>query len=727
MKAKITPTILLIVLVGLSFIVSAASAKGIFVNWAFAVNKGNVPVILHVKTGENKYSEILLEPGQKMVLPAGSQKVTAFPAKGWLDEGDQMKVVTNLFSEDFWRPSKSITEPGKSVKFARPSVAVTPEMRKDMKDDVVFAPGALAEVEEKEEAPIDDRERLLEQNEMYMEKQKRLEEIDPNGAEAEAIKDALKNWKEDLERMTKQAEAKYGTDWREHYRDSNGKLPGGFIEDDKSRLAKIQEKRKEQQNKVDGLRSEFEELKKQLKPVEPRWEDRLIKDQREFREKFIEEHGPPSTWDEETRKKYEEGFNELTKKSKEQWEKDKAEQSEINRAIGRKIKEIAQEQVELNSLDKEAKQLEARQKAKDEKLLKEAETEPLEKEDEVATLAPEERKGMEGKPEEETRVGTECNYVNDFEGEVGPEWSKTSTDKTPRGNRRFLGQFGNETITLTLQAPNAGTASLAFDLYLANSWDGNNDGYGPDRWKLSVSGGPILLDTSFSNLDEYDWNQSYPGAFGQADHPPGTGAAEYDSLGYSYYGDSVYHLTFTFQHGGGDVVIAFSAEGLQGVGDESWGLDNVEVQGACVIKEDKTTTEDDTFTLHVMTKTAAKEVDDKAKMDDSNVYIRINGDEKYSQELNTNKNDFEFGALDIFDCNYELPLDQVKTLELYFDGNDEWLCETIAFQFRKGDKTSKYYTYNIDQWFSGKEADKEPLWALERMVFEVGPVSISRE
>jgi len=352
MKAKITLPIFLIVLASLFFVISISSAEGIYSDWAYAGNDGNIAVILHVKTGEDKYTEILLEPGNAIVLPAGSQKVTAFPAKGWLEEGDRMRVETNLFTEGFNRPGQVITEPGKSVKFPRPSVAVTPEMRKDMKDDVVFAPGALAPAEEaKEKAPIDDKEFLREQNRMYMEKKKRLEEIDPNSAEAGVIRGALKIWEKDIDRMTKEAEAKYGSDWREQYRDPNGKLPGGLIEDDKSKLIKLQERRKEQQGKVDGLKSEFEELKKQLKPVESRWEDRLTKDQREFREKFVEEHGPSDTWDEETRKKYSEGFNSLTGQSKKQWEEDKAEQVEVNRAIGKKIKAIAQEQAELNQMD----------------------------------------------------------------------------------------------------------------------------------------------------------------------------------------------------------------------------------------------------------------------------------------------------------------------------------------------------------------------------------------
>jgi hypothetical protein len=64
-------------------------------------------------------------------------------------------------------------------------------------------------------------------------------------------------------------------------------------------------------------------------------------------------------------------------------------------------------------------------------------------------------------------------YGNDFEGTVGPEWSKTSVDVTP-GGRHFLGQFGNDTLTLTLAClPAHVQATLSFDLYVIRSWDGN--------------------------------------------------------------------------------------------------------------------------------------------------------------------------------------------------------------------------------------------------------------
>jgi uncharacterized protein (TIGR03437 family) len=213
-------------------------------------------------------------------------------------------------------------------------------------------------------------------------------------------------------------------------------------------------------------------------------------------------------------------------------------------------------------------------------------------------------------------------YFNDFNGPAGttyPEWSSSgytnsanqagtipagsgpqvvATVAPPNGKKRFLGEFGgpaivtgppydpqhfvrvNETITLTLRDLTPHTlASVDFDLYVLKSWDGNNPNYGPDRWSLSVQGGPTLLDTTFSNNPKtgaYDLSlQNYP----VANSKPQSGAVAVNTLGYTFYGDSTYHLTLTFAHTSGTLVLNFSSSMFEGKGtdDESWGLDNVRV------------------------------------------------------------------------------------------------------------------------------------------------------
>ena len=164
-----------------------------------------------------------------------------------------------------------------------------------------------------------------------------------------------------------------------------------------------------------------------------------------------------------------------------------------------------------------------------------------------------------------------ATYSEDFEGTVGPEWSTTATDTTPSG-RRFLGQFGNTTATLTRAAlPLHTDITVTFDLYIIQSWDGNPAGVGPDEWDLTVSGGPTLLHTTFSKGQR----QAFPDTFPGGDNPAFTGAAELNSLGYTFFGDAVYSLSFTFPHTASSLALDFSASGLQSLSDESWGLDNV--------------------------------------------------------------------------------------------------------------------------------------------------------
>src|SRR5258708_5698583 len=208
-------------------------------------------------------------------------------------------------------------------------------------------------------------------------------------------------------------------------------------------------------------------------------------------------------------------------------------------------------------------------------------------------------------------------YFNDFNAAPGtkyPEWTSTgysnsanragsgpqavATVESPNGKERFLGEFGgptiltwrpfdpqhfvrvDETVTLTLRNLKPHTAAtVTFDLYVLKSWDGNNPNYGPDRWSLSVQGGRTLLDTTFSNNPKtaaYDLSlQNYPAA----DSAQQTGAAAVNTIGYKFYGDSIYRLSFTFAHTGETLALNFSSSLFEGkeVADESWGLDNVRV------------------------------------------------------------------------------------------------------------------------------------------------------
>ena len=175
-------------------------------------------------------------------------------------------------------------------------------------------------------------------------------------------------------------------------------------------------------------------------------------------------------------------------------------------------------------------------------------------------------------------VGQSCVYVQDFEGTVGSEWSTTTTNVTPTGNRHFLGQFGNTTITLTLQnLPNHQLATIHSDLYVIRTWDGNN---GPDLWAMEADGQSLLY-TTFNTWGQPGNNtQAYPGTYPGGNYPYHTGAIEINSLGYTYNNnpyDAVYGLQDSVVHTAPTLTVSFSGSNLQQLSDESWGLDNVQV------------------------------------------------------------------------------------------------------------------------------------------------------
>jgi hypothetical protein len=179
-------------------------------------------------------------------------------------------------------------------------------------------------------------------------------------------------------------------------------------------------------------------------------------------------------------------------------------------------------------------------------------------------------------------------YSNDFESPVGAEWSSRRTDVTPNGNRRFLGQFGSESVHLKLDnLPAHSKVTLSFELFLSRSWDGlcEVQPCGPDIWEFGVAGRAPLLHTTFGNGRPFvDLNQSFPDDYPSGNFLPRTRAIENNTLGYTFPvvgpNDSVYRLCYTVDHSAGSIEFDFAGSGLQQIEDESWGLDNLRVAAA---------------------------------------------------------------------------------------------------------------------------------------------------
>lgn len=172
-------------------------------------------------------------------------------------------------------------------------------------------------------------------------------------------------------------------------------------------------------------------------------------------------------------------------------------------------------------------------------------------------------------------------YAQNFENGVQSlsEWSDPMIEQTPLGGRNFLGQFGSEIVTLTLSnLPRHSTLNLAFDLFVIQSWDGNGEGCCGESWRLALDNNSSPFETTFSNTGGSGNTQTFPESVGsQARHPEHTGAVETNSLGYSFQGDAVYRMRFSFVHTADCVRISFSGTGLEPILNESWGLDNVQV------------------------------------------------------------------------------------------------------------------------------------------------------
>jgi hypothetical protein len=186
----------------------------------------------------------------------------------------------------------------------------------------------------------------------------------------------------------------------------------------------------------------------------------------------------------------------------------------------------------------------------------------------------------------QTRASETVVYQNDFGGAGGSEWSHKTVSVTPIGARRFLGEFSNETVGLTLSnLPPHSAVSVAFDLFIILTWDGNSAGVGPDIWQMRLRDGTVLQRSTFSNLSENPngEGQSFPDEYNPTNVTrflPFKGATETNTLGFLWGAspkDAVYRIQKSFVHTNANLVLEFSGIGLQGIGDESWGLDNVSV------------------------------------------------------------------------------------------------------------------------------------------------------
>ncbi|NMQ28473.1 hypothetical protein E4Q23_12360 [Candidatus Accumulibacter phosphatis] len=180
-------------------------------------------------------------------------------------------------------------------------------------------------------------------------------------------------------------------------------------------------------------------------------------------------------------------------------------------------------------------------------------------------------------------------YFNDFESAIGPELALTSgsgtlgldADTSPAS--KFLGLndalanggLGNNQVTLSLTGLPAHSAiTVSFDAYIMRSMDGGFNCCGPDYFVFNL--GTFTRTTTFGGP-----TQAFPNFLETGGTPSDN--ATYTGGTYTGSGEGVFFpVTFTIPDAGSAVAMSFSMNGLQGVFDEGWGLDNlrVEVNGA---------------------------------------------------------------------------------------------------------------------------------------------------
>lgn len=184
-------------------------------------------------------------------------------------------------------------------------------------------------------------------------------------------------------------------------------------------------------------------------------------------------------------------------------------------------------------------------------------------------------------------------YSNDFETNTAG-FSTTGVTTLPTTgagfgtspNSTFLGRLSSESTTLSLTGLTTGQSyTVAFDLFIGDSWDGDSGGgVGPDSWRLRANG-TTLVDATFSNLSNQTQTYSDATPIGAGANPFQTGADVSYSQSTGFFGN---YGIYRFSTGAGNPTLSFVAtsstaslvfEGvnLQGVGDEYWAIDNVVV------------------------------------------------------------------------------------------------------------------------------------------------------
>lgn len=159
-------------------------------------------------------------------------------------------------------------------------------------------------------------------------------------------------------------------------------------------------------------------------------------------------------------------------------------------------------------------------------------------------------------------------YTTDFESGAGAEWTNGTTSQLSALSE-FAGRYARDGSssflpTLHVTMTPGELHYLFFDLYTIDSWDGDHSSWGPDRLYVDIDG-VREFDHSFANFDGFPSDNPY----------------SYESranYGYTGWPEAVYRRIFIpFTPGQSEIDIEFLTPVMEGLSNESFGLDNVMV------------------------------------------------------------------------------------------------------------------------------------------------------
>ncbi len=180
-------------------------------------------------------------------------------------------------------------------------------------------------------------------------------------------------------------------------------------------------------------------------------------------------------------------------------------------------------------------------------------------------------------------------YSNNFNTAIGTGWTFPATapvTATPAikswNGESVLGNMGAQQAILNLtNIPSHDFITVDFDLFIHDSWDGNNTNSGPDVFNMIVNG-DTSIHTTFSNWNFSPYNtQAYPNNI-PASNPNFTGAlatnlptacnSSVSTL------SAKYHISKTIAHTAASLTLLLEAVGTEIACNESWSIDNLVIQ-----------------------------------------------------------------------------------------------------------------------------------------------------